>query len=264
MSSHLTEEAKEVEPFEPRQKRKTVVDDGSVTSSRDVEGIARIPRVEDEEDETVSFFRRYRTALILITVAVAIAVFLMRMVSGTSSSGRRESAVVAISLPPPPPPPPVQQPPPEPKMMEQQTFQPEEKPEEEPPKPPDQPPLGTNIKGNGAENGFGLGTSGGNGLGGQGSGSSRFGWYAGKVQSRVAEALRGNRKTRTAEMAVEARIWSDATGHITRAQLAGSTGSADLDTAIKNEVLLGLQLSEPPPDGMPMPIVLRLTAKRPR
>jgi hypothetical protein len=45
--------------------------------------------------------------------------------------------------------------------------------------------------------------------------------------------------------------------------LAGSTGHPVVDAAIKEEVLTGLQLEEPPPADMPLPIVIRLTARRP-
>ena len=45
-------------------------------------------------------------------------------------------------------------------------------------------------------------------------------------------------------------------------QFAGRRGCHALDDAIKNGVLTGLQLQEPPPAGMKLPIVLRLTAQR--
>ena len=44
--------------------------------------------------------------------------------------------------------------------------------------------------------------------------------------------------------------------------MAGSTGDPSLDSAIRDEVLNGLQL-QPPPLGMPIPITLRLAARRP-
>jgi TonB family protein len=64
-------------------------------------------------------------------------------------------------------------------------------------------------------------------------------------------------------MRVEAQVWLDASGKITRATLDRSTGDATLDETLKNEVLPGIQLAEPPPKGMRMPIPLRLTARRP-
>jgi outer membrane biosynthesis protein TonB len=129
-------------------------------------------------------------------------------------------------------------------------------------------PLGTSIQGNGPPDGFGLrgGNSFGGSIGGTGNtstqgGSGRWGWYASRVQNSISQALQSNTNTRTADFRVDVQIWPDRTGRITRAHIARSTGNAALDNAITNEVLTGLILQEPPPDGMPMPIVLRLTAR---
>jgi hypothetical protein len=64
-------------------------------------------------------------------------------------------------------------------------------------------------------------------------------------------------------MNLQVQIWPDKAGRIVRVQLTGSTGDPTIDRAITNEVLSGLQLQEPPPAEMPVPIVLRLTARRP-
>jgi hypothetical protein len=93
---------------------------------------------------------------------------------------------------------------------------------------------------------------------------SRFGLYTGQVQSWIEEALLQNNKTRTVLLlGVVIRIWVDNTARITRAQLVGTMGDPSLDSAITNEVLPGLQLKEPPPADMPMPIVVRVTTHRP-
>jgi outer membrane biosynthesis protein TonB len=129
--------------------------------------------------------------------------------------------------------------------------------------------VGTSIEGNGPADAFGLRGGGsyfGRGTGGTanhgGGSNSRWGWYASEVQSAISQALQSNQNTRIADFRVVVKIWSDRTGRITRAHIAGSTGNAALDDAITNEVLAGLVLREPPPDGMPMPIVLRLTARQ--
>jgi periplasmic protein TonB len=135
-------------------------------------------------------------------------------------------------------------------------------------------PLGVNAPGEGTGDVFGLlgrpggnallGSGGGNGDGGGGgSGGTRWGWYAGQVQARVEDALRKNPHTRSATFRGEVRIWPDTTGRVIRVQLAGSTGRPAVDAAIKEEILTGLQLQEPPPADMPLPIVMRLTAQRP-
>ncbi len=152
-------------------------------------------------------------------------------------------------------------------MEQQQPVAAEEK-HDDAPKPKAEAPapnLGTGLKGDGPGlSGLG-GTGNGGGFGGTGSGGggSKWGWYAGKVQSRVAEALRRNRTTKSASLKIQVRIWPDPdTGHVSRAKLDGTTGDHNLDNAIVNEVLTGLQL-DAPPKGMPVPIVMRVTARRP-
>lgn len=155
--------------------------------------------------------------------------------------------------------------------MIEQTPVAEEEPKPEEPAPADDPPadLGTNIQGDGPADGFGLsgnkGNGGGTGRGLGGSGakaSSRWGWYAAKVQSGIGEALRRHPRTREAVLNHKVRVWPDRTGRITRAKLESSTGDASLDAAITS-VLTGVQLAEAPPAEMPAPILLRLSARRP-
>ena len=183
--------------------------------------------------------------------------------------------MVMVDLPPPPsvvppPPPPSQLPPPpmesEQRMIAQEPMAPvESKPDETPAGP--LPAVATSLEGTGPDS-FGL-RKGNSFFGGvtektesRSSNSSRWGWYANQVQNTISQALQNNHRTRTADFRIDARIWSDRTGRITRAQIARSTGNAVLDKAIANDVLAGLILQESPPEGMPMPIVLRLTARR--
>jgi hypothetical protein len=49
---------------------------------------------------------------------------------------------------------------------------------------------------------------------------------------------------------------------VTRVKLEGPTRDAAIDQAIA-ETLTGLQLQEPPPKDMPMPIFMRIAARRP-
>src|SRR5499427_4616639 len=217
---------------------------------------------DDEPQQTPqNFFKRFRIAIIVVAIVIAGIVVVAKLASSGRSS--RHDTLTLVSIAPPPPPPPVMTPPPAPPEEQQKIEEPmikEEAPKEAPPK--DEPPLGTGIKGPGGDN-FGLGSGSGNGrIGGNGDGS-KWGWYASQVQSRIQQALQQNRKTRTASMSVNVRVWADPNGRISRAQLAGSTGDPSLDNALRDEVLTGLQLPEPPPAGMPAPITLRVTARRP-
>ena len=215
---------------------------------------------EQPEPPPQSFFKRFRIAIIVTAVVIAGIVVVAKLASSGGSAKHDTLTLVSLA---PPPPPPVMTPPPPPPQEEQKIDEPmvkEEAPKEAPPK--DEPPLGTNIKGPGGDN-YGLGSNPGNGRIGGGDGS-KWGWYASKVQSRIQQALQQNRKTRTASMTVNVRVWADPNGRISRAQLAGSTGDPSLDNTLRDEVLTGLQLPEPPPAGMPAPITLRVSARRPR
>jgi len=228
---------------------------------------------------------RHRTAIGLVVglgALACIAIFAVQILRQHTVSRPVEQISIVKLLPPPPPPTPPPTPPPEveqqpkvqPMVEQKQIMVPETKPEQprkqdEAPKPQNKAPgpIGLNAKGEGAGDSFGLvGRPGGNGLLGDGDGSgggTRWGWYAGEVQATVEKALRDNPHTRAASLRVEVKIWPDKTGRITRVELDGSTGDPVVDAAVKNEVLNGLQLQEAPPADMPLPIVMRMTARRP-
>jgi protein TonB len=183
--------------------------------------------------------------------------------------------ITLLNITPPPPPPPLQKAP-EQKMIEQErTDQPEfkeETPVDEPKPEPakdatnDQPPgpLSLDAMAQGPGDLFNLGGKpGGSPYGGAGGGGSRWGWYASIVQAQLESALRANHRTRNASMQVQIRIWADSSGRVTRVQLAASTGDPELDAVIRNDVFGSLVLREPPPKDMPMPMVTRITARRP-
>jgi hypothetical protein len=110
---------------------------------------------------------------------------------------------------------------------------------------------------------LGSGSGGGGGYGSGGGGGTKYGWYASEVQTKIADAVRSNAKTRKGTMNFIVRIWPDATGRITRVRVSGS-GDPTLQAALQDEVLNGLQLGDAPPADMPLPIVMRLTGQRPQ
>lgn len=222
----------------------------------------------DEEDER-TFLQKHRAMLsvAIVVLVAAVMVFAVKKLSGSGGGARRGPEMIAIRLPPPPPtPPPAATPPPaqdikqEQKMIEQAPVnENEEKPKDEP---APAPAISTGIKGSGGPDGFGVGGSGNGRIGGGGSGhqGSKWGWYAGQVQSSIADALRKNPTARVSKLNIKVRIWPDITGRITRIK-AEPTNDPALDKAI-SDALTGLQLKEPPPEGMPAPIVLRISAQR--
>lgn len=120
--------------------------------------------------------------------------------------------------------------------------------------------LAGNPGGRGLLSGGGLGDGTGEGLG-QGGTGNRFAWYYAKLASEIEDALRRDKVLSSASARVEVRIWSDATGRISRVQLLRSTGDPRVDAAIQG--IVGIRLREAPPAEIPMPMIARLTARRP-
>jgi outer membrane biosynthesis protein TonB len=227
-------------------------------------------------DDDENFLQRNKAVLIFFAIVLSVVgwvVFSKPLGSSGPVRREQEQQVVKIVLPPPPPPPPPKATPPPPppkedKRPEQAPLAAPDKPVAQP-KPAAKPPegLGTNIKGAGPGL-AGLSGGGGNGMiggtgSGPGGGGSPWSGYAGKVQARIAEALRANARTRSASLNIQVRVWPDSSGKIARVQVVGTSGDSALDNALRNEVLSGLNLNEAPPAGMPVPIVLRLVARRP-
>jgi periplasmic protein TonB len=224
----------------------------------------------DPNDDDRTFLEKFGLA---IAVGVAVVLLLLGGLAFYFFKGlippphKPEEIMVTLlppPLPPPPPPPPPPKipPPPEQKMVEQPKVEkPEPKLEAKVDKPPGPP--GPKASGPPSDDGIGgAGGGSGDGLGG-GGGGSKYGWYAAQVQARIADALRQNSKTRDISLKIKVRIWSDSNGRIVRAELSGSSGDPSVDIALKNEVLVGLQLQEPPPQDMPMPIVMMIREQRP-
>jgi len=224
-----------------------------------------------DEFEEESFLRRNRIAIgmgvvVVILVAAAASAYFL---SGKPAPPRAPQEIVVHLEPPPlppplPPPPPPKPPPPEQKMVEQPPVKPQEaKPKQEAKidKPPGQP--GPKASGPASDTGLGGSGGDGNGIGNGDGGGSKFGWYAAEINDRIGDAFRHNSKTRHANIRVKVSIWVDSAGRITRANLHDSTGDSAMDAAIRDEVLPGIVLPEPPPRDMPMPIVMRVTARRP-
>lgn len=187
----------------------------------------------------------------------------------------RELTVVNIVPPPPPPPPPEQKMIEQPKVVEEAKMIDQPIDEKPPEKPADEPvadaksdeppgPLALDAAPTGPGDAFNLGSKvGGSPYGGRGGGGSRWGWYASIVQTQIEAAIRANEKTKNAVMQLQFRIWADNTGRISRVELVNSSGSAEVDAAIRNDVIGRLTLREAPPSDMPMPINVRATGRKP-
>lgn len=216
----------------------------------------------DDDMQEGSFLKRNWLAL-LVGVAVlgggtSAAIALSSKGPATS---KKSDSVAMVMLPPPPPV--VLPPPPPPPPMEEEMTEVEEEKEEEAPAEDTGPSTG--VVSNGPADAFGMKAKGGQqrriALGPK-SAVATWTPYARSAASRIADAMRRHQRLKNSTMSIVAKVWIDSTGRITRATTQ-STGDAALDAALRDEILNGMQLSGPPPEGMKMPVNLKLSARRP-
>ena len=226
-----------------------------------------MPR-NDYDDRT--FLEKYGLAVlagILVLFAVVVGLGLYFFKGKIPPPHKPDEIAVHLlpppPLPPPPPPPPPPKTPPPPKEQKMVELKPKD---QQPPKEnkAPSPPSAPGPKASGPPSDDGIGGGGGNGSGDGigGDGGTVFGYYASQVGDQVRSVLSSNPKTSKASFKVRIHIWADSTGRITRVSLSRSDDDPSVDAAIKGDVLIG-QMVPPPPQGMPMPIVMSLDGKRP-
>jgi outer membrane biosynthesis protein TonB len=118
-----------------------------------------------------------------------------------------------------------------------------------------------NPGGRGILSGGGLGDGSGVG-GGQGDAAARYAWFYARMQPDVEAVLRRSKRLSAVSAVAELRLWWDESGRITRVQPVRPNRDASLDQEF--EALVGLQLRHRPPPDVPMPVVMRVHARRPR
>lgn len=215
-----------------------------------------------------------RVWLVRIAIAAGVVVLLaalgMALKSMMSSKGSTKKAVTTIKImpdtPPPPPPPPPKEPPKE---------QPKEQPREikmEQPKPQEIPQPSEALKMEGAAGDgpspFAAGTvtneykggDVGTKIGGK-KGMAAYAWFTGQIKTRIEDALAAEKGLSNAQYRLVVHLWVARDGRVERAELQGSSGDAQTDELIR-KALAGLtSIAEAPPEDMPQPIKLRISAK---
>jgi len=120
--------------------------------------------------------------------------------------------------------------------------------------------LAGNPGGRGILSGEGLGDGTGVG-GGQGDAAARYSWFYARMQPDIEAVLRKSKRLSAASAVAELRLWWDESGRITRVRPIRPSADPALDQEF--ESLVGLQLRHPPPPDVPMPVVMRVQARRP-
>lgn len=184
----------------------------------------------------------------------------------------QKPAVTKIKIlpdtPPPPPPPPPKEPPKE---------QPKEQPKEmkvEPPKPQEAPqPPAEALKMEGpagdgpspfsagpVTNDYKGGEVATKKIGGTRS-ASFYAFYTNQLRTQIEDALARDKTLAVGKYKVVVHIWLTHEGKLERFELAGSSGVADTDERVKAALGAMQPMQEAPPEDMPQPIKLRITAR---
>ena len=197
------------------------------------------------------------------------------MTNDTAGVKRTEAPQVTtvIPLPPPPPPPPQQKPPPE--KMQEQVQTPVQHPTVAPkpadtPKPSDNQPkqMTMNAPAQAGTDSFNLGAGDGSGMVGSGGGGS-FGnaTYRQYIGNLLQQTIENDKRVQDSGGGERfnggLNIWMDPSGHITRVELANTTGDPKLDAAVVAAVRTLGKVDEPPPPGQDYPVLINLHGRQP-
>ncbi|MBC7803674.1 MAG: TonB C-terminal domain-containing protein [Candidatus Parcubacteria bacterium] len=95
------------------------------------------------------------------------------------------------------------------------------------------------------------------GTGGVGRG---FAFYTSQLQSLLQEELNRKDKLRGAEYSASLALWIGPDGRVQKVELTGSTGNPQTDTLLRETIAASTRLKAPP-ESMPQPVKLRVTAR---
>lgn len=227
-------------------------------------------------DEKKTKLSAMSLALIAIVVLVAgIGAYVIVTVL-LSDAPQKRSQVATVNLVRPPPPP-IKEKPPEPEPMKEikkevveTVVAPDNAPQSAENDPtPAGDKLGVDAEGQAGADGFGLvGKKGGRSLtaggdGGLGKSSlfGKYGWYNQIVETeinrKVIKHLEEKGGIPGGKFQLVLRVAFDASGAVVDYRVIGSSGNHKMDDAVKQS-MKGLRISEPPPEGMPLKMNVRL------
>lgn len=208
--------------------------------------------------------RRWVSIVVIAVLGAALIALvtwgIMTLMGGKSGKPRKPPVVTLLpDKPPPPPPPPKEEKKPEPPKENKDV-------KIEPPKETPQPAQNEPLKMEGAagdgDSAFGAGTVGREYAGGNvGATGAVQGMYAGRLQRHLQEQLSRNRKLKESDYRVTVRVWLRRDGSVEKADLAQSTGNSALDEVLREALLQVAAMREAPPENMPQPIRIRVTAR---
>ncbi|MCK9991217.1 MAG: periplasmic protein TonB [Rugosibacter sp.] len=212
----------------------------------------------EEELKRSDASRRWRIigGSLLVLAGVGLVIYLLQGMGKSGPTHQRQVTKITVlpDTPPPPPPPPPKEQPRETKEIKQDQ-----------PRPVDVPQEAQQLKMEGAAGDgpspFAAGAVANDYIGGKvgDGGGMQFAFFSNALQRHIQDELARNRKLKQSDYRVTVKVWIGADGAIRRAELAGSTGNADTDRAIRAALTDLGPMRTAVPENLPQPIKLRIT-----
>ena len=221
---------------------------------------------DDESESKISIWlKRILIALVALSLLGGIGYGIKSLMSGGAPQKKQVTTIKLIPDTPPPPPPPPKEPPKEqPKPDAPKELKIEQ------PKPVETPPA-EQIKMEGpagdSPSAFAAGAVNNDYKGGEvktigSDGGAKFNWYAGLVKSQIEAALEKDKKLAEGQYKLIVSVWLKPNGDIEKLAVLQSDAIAEIEQAIKAALDSMPAMREAPPEGMPQPIKLRITARK--
>ena len=209
---------------------------------------------------------RVLVAALVLAVLAGIGYGIKKLFSGGPAQKKQITTVKLLpDTPPPPPPPPPKEPP-----KETPKEQPKEMPKAPEPKPAETPPAETLKMEGAAGDGpspFQAGAVNNEYKGGAtatigSDGGIKFRWYAGLVKSQIEHAIERDKKLTQGQYKLVISVWLKPNGQFERLSVEQSDTTPEIEQGIREALADLPAMSEAPPENMPMPIRMRISAKK--
>ncbi|KQT41820.1 MULTISPECIES: TonB C-terminal domain-containing protein [unclassified Methylophilus] len=209
---------------------------------------------------------RMAIALLILAILTGIGYGIKKLLGGGPAHKKQITTVKLLpDTPPPPPPPPPKEPP-----KETPKEQPKEAPKEPEPKPAETPPAETLKMEGAAGDGpspFQSGAVNNEYKGGAvatigSDGGVKFRWYAGLVKSQIERAIERDKKLTQGQYKIVVSVWLKPNGQFERLSVDQSDTTPEIEQGIREALNDLPAMQDSPPENMPMPIRLRISAKK--
>ena len=220
---------------------------------------------DKNESQALVWVKRIVGIIVALLVIGGLIYGVKSLMSGGQVAKKQVTTIKLIpDTPPPPPPPPPKEPP-----KEQVKEQPKEIKVEQP-KPAETPPA-EQLKMEGpagdGPSAFAAGPVSNDYKGGEvktigSDGGVKFNWYAGLVKSQIETALEKDEKITQGQYKLIVSVWLKANGDLEKIEVVQSDALPEINQSIRTALDNMPAMRELPPEGMPQPIKLRITARK--